>query len=291
MKPAPFTYHRPSSLAEALALLAEHGDDAKVLAGGQSLVPLMALRMARPAHVVDLARVPDLDAITVDDGASVTIGAMVRHATVEHSDDVATAAPLVHAAMPWIGHRAIRSRGTTVGSIAHGDSSAEMPAVVLATGATMTAASVRGERTIAAADFFAGYLQTALASDEVLTAVTFPAWSASAGGSVVEVARRHGDYALVGLACRLELDGDMIVDAALAFFGVAATPVRVDDAERALVGASATADTFAEAAAVVSASLTPPADLHATAAYRRHVAGVLTRRGLSAATIQIGAHA
>jgi carbon-monoxide dehydrogenase medium subunit len=191
--------------------------------------------------------------------------------------------------MPWIGHRAIRTRGTTVGSIAHGDSAAEMPAVVLATGATMTAASARGERTIAAADFFEGYLQTALAPDEILTAVTFPAWPAGATGSVVEVARRHGDYALVGLACRLEMDGDTITDAALAFFGVAATPVRVGAAEAVLMGASATPDVFAAAAETVSAVLAPPADLHATTAYRQHLAGVLTRRALGAATARIGA--
>jgi aerobic carbon-monoxide dehydrogenase medium subunit len=291
VKSPPFQYHRPDTLAEALALLAEHGDDAKVLAGGQSLVPLMAMRMGRPAVVIDIGRVPGLGGIEIGADRSCTIGAMVRHSAAERSAEVASLAPLVHRAMPLIAHRAIRTRGTVVGSIAHADPAAEMPAVALAVGATMTAESVSGERSIAASDFFEGYLQTALRADEILTRVTFPSWPAAAVGSVVEVARRHGDYALVGLVTRIELDGDTIVDAALAFFGAASTPVRVTEAERVLVGTSAPPDIVGRAAALVAEMLDPPADIHGTTPYRKHLAGVLTRRGLAEAAATIGVFA
>ena len=290
MKAAPFTYHRPSSLDEALALLAEY-DDAKVLAGGQSLVPLMALRMGKPEHVVDLGAVPGLDRITVGDDGSVSIGAMVRHEQAKRSPEIAQHAPLIRDTMPWVAHRAIRTRGTVVGSIAHADPAAEMPAVVLATGATMIATSSSGRREIAADDFFQGYLDTALRPDEIVTEVVFPAWPTNATGSVVEVARRHGDYALVGLVTKLEIDADMITGAALSFFGVAATARRVPVAEETLVGSPATSATFAAVAQIVSVELEPPRDIHGTTAYRKHLAGVLTVRGLEEAVNKIGAPA
>ncbi len=182
MKAAPFILHRPETLDETLALLAEHGDEAKIMAGGQSLIPLMAMRMGRPAHVIDMNRVAGVADITVGSDGSVTIGAMVRHATVERSADVATHAPLVHLAMPHIAHRAIRTRGTLVGSLAHADPAAEMPAVAVAAGATVTAASVAGRRDILATDFFEGYLQTALGPDELLLSATFPTWPSGAVG-------------------------------------------------------------------------------------------------------------
>ena len=291
MKAPPFTYHRPDTLDEALALLAEHGDDAKILAGGQSLIPLMGLRMGRPAHVVDIGRIPRLADITVDAGA-VTLGALVRHEQANTSELVAEHAPLIAKTMPWVAHRAIRTRGTVLGSIAHGDPAAEMPAVVIATDATLVATSTSGRREIAATDFFEGYLDTALRADEILTEVTFPAWPTNAAGSVVEVARRHGDYALVGLVTRLEVDADnLIVDAALAFFGAASTAIRVPTAEETLVGAPAVTDTFAAAAQIVSSELNPPADIHGSTPYRKHLAGALTRRGLDAAVATIGAPA
>jgi carbon-monoxide dehydrogenase medium subunit len=290
VKAPPFTYHRPDTLEEALSLLAEHGDDAKVLAGGQSLIPLMALRMGRPGHVVDIGRVPGLGDITVNADDSVTLGAMVRHAAAERSADLSTKAPLVHEAMPWIAHRAIRSQGTVVGSIAHGDPAAEMPAVVLATDATLVATSAAdGRREIAAADFFEGYLTTALRSDELLTDITFPAWPSTAVGAVTEVSRRHGDYALVGLVIRLEITDDIVTDAALAFFGAASTAVRVAVAEETLVDSPLTEETFAAVAKIAAAELEPPADIHGSTAYRKHLAGVLTRRGLAAAAGKIGA--
>lgn len=292
MKPPPFTYHRPDSLAAALDLLAEHGDEAKVLAGGQSLVPLMALRMGQPAHVVDIGDIAGLDSIAAggDDGAagSVTIGAMVRHEQAKQSSVIAEHAPLIAETMPHVAHRAIRSQGTVVGSIAHADPAAEMPAVVLATGATMIAASAAdGEREIAAADFFQGYLDTALRSDEILTAVRFPAWPTNAIGSTVEVARRHGDYALVGLVTKLEISDGTITDAALAFFGAASTALRVPVAEETLVDSPPTADTFEAVAKIVSSELDPPADIHGSTNYRKHLAGVVARRGLDRA-MQLG---
>lgn len=290
MKNPPFVYHRPDSLDAALALLAEHGDDAKILAGGQSLLPTMALRLGPPEQLIDIGRVPGLDTIEVADGA-VTIGALVRHATAEGSADVADNAPLIAQAMPLVGHRAIRNRGTVVGSIAHADPAAEMPAVVLATGATMLASSQAGSREISAEEFFEGYLTTSLRADELLTAVRFPAWGPTSTGAVVEVSRRHGDYAMVGLACRMDIEGGTIADAALAFFGVGATPIRCGPGEAALVGKAPGEETFAAAAAAVADALEPTADVHASANYRKHVAGVLTRNGLSTAAQQIGAAA
>lgn len=288
VKAPPFIYHRPDTLAEALSLLAEHGDEAKVLAGGQSLIPLMALRMGRPGHVVDIGAIPELANIEIDDGA-VTLGPLVRHEQAKRSPEIAQHAPLVAETMPWVAHRAIRSQGTVLGSIAHGDPAAEMPAVVLATQATLTATSVRGSRHIAANDFFEGYLDTALADDEILTGVTFPAWPDNAVGAVTEVARRHGDYALVGLAARIQLTGDIVTDAALAFFGAASTAVRVPVAEETLVDQPLTAETIDAVAQIVSAELDPPKDIHGTTAYRKHLAGVITRRGLNAAAAKIGA--
>jgi carbon-monoxide dehydrogenase medium subunit len=292
MKAPPFTYHRPATLDEALALLSEHGDEAKVLAGGQSLIPLMGLRMGRPDHVVDIGRIPGLDRIDVADDGAVTLGALVRHQQANTSDVIAEHAPLIADTMPWVAHRAIRTRGTVLGSIAHGDPAAEMPAVVLATQATLTATSVRGTREIAADDFFRGYLDTALDADEILTGVTFPAWPTNAVGSVVEVARRHGDYALVGVVTKLEIGGDdVITDAALAFFGAGSTALRVAAAEDALIGSPATSETFTAAARIVSTELEPPGDIHGSTAYRKHLAGTLTLRGLDTAAAKIGAAA
>lgn len=286
MKNPPFNYHRPESLDETLALLAEHGDEAKILAGGQSLLPVMALRLGRPEHLIDIGALPGLDSITVDNGVS--LGALVRHAQAEKSPEIAEHAPLVAAAMPHVGHRAIRNRGTVVGSIAHADAAAEMPAVCLATNAQMTLSSTGGTRVVTAADFFQGYFATALKPNEMLTTVEFPAWSPTAGGTVVEVSRRHGDYAMVGLACAIDAPEGVIANAALAFFGVASTAVRVPEAEAVLVGNPPSEEAFSAAARIVSEILEPDSDIHATASYRRHIAGVLTRKGLAEAASTIG---
>jgi carbon-monoxide dehydrogenase medium subunit len=278
-----FCYHRPSTVEEAVGLLGEYGGDAKVLAGGQSLVPLLALRLSHPEHLIDIGRVAGLDS-AVDGSGGFTVGAAVRHAAVERSPLTGRAAPLVAAAMPHIGHRAIRNRGTVCGSLAHADPAAELPAVALATGAELVARSADGERTIPAADFFVGYLTSALDETELLTAVRFPPWPASTGWSVQEVSRRHGDYALVGLAAVVGLgDGGRVERAALSFFGAGPTPLRVAEAERMLVGEHPGPAAFTEAAEVVVKTIEPPGDNHATAAYRAHVAGVLTRRCLAEA--------
>ena len=289
MKNPPFNYHRPASVDEALALLTEHGDEAKVLAGGQSLLPIMALRLGRPEHVIDIGAIDELKSISV--GGGITIGAMVRHAEAEKSAEVAEQTPLITAALPYVGHRAIRNRGTVVGSIAHADGAAEMPAVCLAIGAKMHIASSTQTRQVAAADFFQGFFTTSIEANELLTAVHFPAQSTSAGSTVVEISRRHSDYAMCGLACMIDAPDGTIVSAALSFFGVASAAVRATEAEAALVGKVPNNETFAAAATIVSNTLAPDDDIHATAAYRRHIAGVLTRRGLAEATSQIGIRA
>lgn len=287
MKNPPFNYHRPATLDEALALLDEHSDDAKILAGGQSLLPVMALRLGRPEHVIDIGAIDELATIHVTNG--VTIGAMVRHAEAEKSPDVATTAPLVTAALPHVGHRAIRNRGTVVGSIAHADAAAEMPAVCLATGATMHIASTAGQRSVAASDFFDGFFTTVLEPNELLVAVHFPAVTATTGSSVVEISRRHGDYAMVGLACQVDIVDNLIATAALSFFGVSSKPERAGHAEASLIGKPPGEEAFAEAARIVAESMEPNSDIHATAAYRRHLAGVVTKRGLTEAVTKSGA--
>jgi len=264
-----------------VALLAEHGDDAKVLAGGQSLVPLMALRMSRPGHLVDIGRIVGADRIDVGEDGAVTIGALVRHEQALRSPLIAEHAPLVAAALPHVAHRAIRSRGTVVGSVAHADPAAEMPAVALATGATMIARSATGERAIAAEDFFVGYLESALEPDELLVEMRLPPWPADAAATVFEVARRHGDYALVGVAAKVVTEGDTVVDAALAYFGIGARPVRVPAVEQRLVGRALDPDTVAAAAAIATAELAPGGDIHGSSDYRRHLAGVVTRKALA----------
>jgi carbon-monoxide dehydrogenase medium subunit len=280
-----FDYHRPDTVDGAVALLATYGEDGKVLAGGQSLLPLLALRMTQFGHLIDIGRVQSLQSIDVDDDGSVWVGAAVTHARVERSDVMAVAAPVVVGAMPHIGHRAIRSRGTVCGSLAHADPAAELPAVALAVGAEMIVQGPAGQRTLAAGDFFDGYLSSALADDELLVGVRFPAWAPRAGWSVLEVSRRHGDFALVGLVTTLEIDeAGLLRRPALSFFGAASTPVRVAEAEQLLDGNAPDPTLFAEAARVVTSALEPAGDDHASSEYRAHVAGVLTRRGLAEAT-------
>lgn len=290
MKFPPFSYHRPTSVPEAVALLAEHGADAKVLAGGQSLLPVMALRLGQPDHLVDIGRIESLCHIEVT-ASGLRIGAGVTHAEAEDSSTVATHAPLLASALPWIGHRAIRNRGTVCGSIAHADPAAELPAVALAADATLVAVSVRGERRIPASGFFEGFLTTVLAADELLVAVEFPAMSPGTHSKVYELARRHGDYAMVGLAASLRIDGMGVVEAAaLSYFAVGSTPVRVRVAEDALVGQPITAAAIASTASTVRTELDPPSDNHASANYRRHIAGVITERVLTSITSSENAH-
>jgi carbon-monoxide dehydrogenase medium subunit len=278
-----FAYHRPDTVAGALELLDELGDDAKVLAGGQSLLPVLALRMNAVPNLVDIARIPELGEIEVGPGG-ITIGAGVRHAQAEFSPVVAEHAPLISGALPYVGHRAIRNRGTVCGSLAHADPSAELPAVALALDARMIVAGSDGDRMVAAEDFFQGVFTADLSETELLRAVHIPAWSARSGWSVRELSRRHGDFAIVGLACAVELDEEgAFAKAALSYFGVAGRPTRVGEAEAALVGRHPGEELYAEVAGVVSSVLEPAADLHGSSSYRKHIAGLLAKQCLTEA--------
>ena len=285
MKPAPFTYHAPKTLHEAVGLLATHGYDAKILAGGQSLIPTMNFRLAQPSVLIDLNGVLDLASIRPGNDGGVRIGAMSRHAQVEHSPVVAERAPLIHEAMPLIAHPQIRNRGTFGGSIAHADPASELPAVLLTLQGRVQARSQRGLRWIEADDFFLGLFTTALEPDELLTEVAFLPLPPRSGWSVQEVSRRHGDYALVGAAALVELDAAGVCQAArLTFFGVGDGPVAAKEAAAALKGARPGPDSIAQAAELASTvDVDPNSDIHATPAYRRHLARVLGGRVLTTA--------
>jgi aerobic carbon-monoxide dehydrogenase medium subunit len=275
-------YEAPTTIAEAVGLLAEHQDEASVLAGGQSLIPLMALRLARPAVLIDINGLSELSGVSVTDG-QLAIGAMTREYVAEESEAVADIVPLLAAALPLIGHEAIRSRGTIGGSLAHADPAAELPAVALALAAEFVVRSRSGDRVVPAAEWFEGYLATSRRPDEILVEVRFPAAAPGTGVAFQEVARRHGDFAIVGLAASLTLAGGAISDARLAFAGVADVPVRAADAEELLVGERPSAELFEEAARRATAGIDPPADLNGSSEYRKKVAAALVRRGLQAA--------
>jgi len=283
MKPAPFEYHAPRTLSEAVSLLRDLGEDTKVLAGGQSLVPMMALRLARFDHLVDLNRVGELAGVERRDG-TLRVGALVRQARIERDRTVAEAVPLMAKATPLIGHFQIRNRGTIGGSLAHADPTAEYPAVALALDAKLELASAAGTRVVPASEFFVSTFMTAAEADEVLTAIRFPVWAGRCGFAVEEVARRLGDFALTGAACGVELDdSDRIARAAIGMFGMGSTPLRASEAEKALTGNPATGADVAEAGRAAAAESDPPGDIHASAAYRRAVGGVVVARALRAA--------
>jgi carbon-monoxide dehydrogenase medium subunit len=285
VKPAPFAYHRPETAAEATTLLADLGDGAKVLAGGQSLVALLALRLAVFDHLVDISRIPELQGIERRDG-SLWIGAGTTDADVERSDAVAEGAPLVAKAMPYIGHFQIRNRGTVGGSIAHADPAAELPAVALALDAVMHVVSSRGARTIEARDFFDGVWSTAMADDELLVGVTFPVWGDRSGFAVEEVARRHGDFAIAGSTVGIDLDeDDRISRCAIALLGMGSTPERARLAEEQARGRRIDEVDAAELGRLATADLEAiPDDLHGSAAYRRRVGAVTVARAWTAAS-------
>lgn len=276
MKPAPFAYHRPDSLAGALEVLAGE-PEAKVLAGGQSLLPLLSMRLASPAALVDIGRLPGLDRIEVTD-AGVRVGALVRHADLLAHDGVRRVQPLVAMALGHVAHPTIRNRGTTVGSVVHADPAAEMPVVLRLLGGTIDAASQAGTRTVTADELFVGPLETSLRSDEVATSAWFPALPPDAGVGFAEVSRRHGDYALVGVAALVRLApgeeaAGEVVEARAGYLSVAEVPTVVD-----LTGVAPE-----DAGAAALGSLDPDDDVHATAAYRRQLVRVLTARVLQAA--------
>jgi aerobic carbon-monoxide dehydrogenase medium subunit len=283
MKLPPVDYEAPETISEVVGLLADHEDEASVLAGGQSLIPLLALRLAHPAVLVDINGVAELSGVSAADGW-VAIGAMTREYVAEESETVADTVPLLAAALPLIGHEAIRSRGTIGGSLAHADPAAELPAVARALDAEFVVRGPSGERIIPAEEWFEGYLTTSRRPDELLTQVRFPAAGPGTGVSFQEVARRHGDFAIVGLAASLTLSDGTISDARLAFAGMSDVPVRAQDAEELLAGEEPLPELFEEAARRAIDGMNPPADLHGSSDYRRKVAAALVRRALRTAT-------
>ena len=279
MKPAKFEYHAPSTLDEAIALLVRYGGEAKLLAGGQSLVPLLNFRLSRPAALVDVNRIPALAYIREDDG-TVAFGAMTRQRTIEFSPLVARRLPLLLEATRWVGHLPIRSRGTIGGSIAHADPSAEYPAVLTALDGEVVVQGPKGRRTLKPGELFETYLTTSLAPDELLVEVRLPASPAGAGHAFEEFARRHGDFALVGIAAMLVRDGSRCATARLASAGAGPVPVRLRAAEEILERDGLGDTAIAAAARRASELVEPDSDLHASADYRRHLVGVLTERAL-----------
>lgn len=283
MKPPPFGYAAPTTVEEVLDLLATHADDEpRVLAGGQSLVPLMNFRLAQPRFLVDLRRVDALTKIRTD-SEYLVMGAMLRQSDLERSPEVALAAPLLAEAVGFVAHPPIRNRGTIGGSLAHADPAAELPAVALALDAELVAAGPAGTRTIPASEFFLGPLTSALGPDEVLTEIRLPRRQHVGGHAFVEFARTHGNFAVVGVAVVVELDGDTVARASIALSGMASTPVRAAAAERTLVGSSADAATIGAAVDAAVAELSPSGDLHAGAETRRELAATYLRRGIELA--------
>ena len=288
MKPAPFEYAAPSSLDEAISLLQQHGDeDVKLLAGGQSLVPLLSMRMARPELLIDLNPIDELQYIREENGG-LAIGAMTRKRAVEESELVRRLQPVLLAATQLVAHPQIRNRGTVGGSMAHADPAAEYPALAIVLGVELRTAGPDGERRIAAEDFFQSYLTTALEPVEVLTEVRVPILAPGTGWSFVEVARRHGDFAMTGAAVTLRLDGrgsrGSISEARIVLFGVGPTAVRVREVEQLVMGEQPSDRLFQEAGRAAGEGLEDPlSDVHASAEYRRHLARVLTARALGEA--------
>lgn len=280
MKPAAFEYHAPESVDDAASLLSSHGDDSKVLAGGQSLVPMMSFRLARPTNIVDINGITDLNYIR-SNGGGLRIGATARQSAVEESSDVADAAPLLVEASGHVGHRAIRNRGTLAGSLAHNDPASEYPAVLMALGASVTAVSSAGSRVLSVEDLVSGYfLSTTLGPDELITEVLVPAQSG--GHGFAEFARRHGDFAVAGAAAVVTMNGNGVSSASITAFG-GTQPARLDEAEAALAGSDGGSAAVAEAAARAAAQFPSTDDIHGSADYRRNLIDVLTRRALQQA--------
>ena len=288
MLPAPFEYHRPDTLEEALQLLAEHGEDAKVLAGGQSLIPLMKLRFAAPARLIDVNRIPGLDAIEETEGF-LRIGALVRHNTLAASGVIKERYPTIAAAAPMISDPIVRNLGTIGGSLAHADPSGDLGSVMLALGATVVVRSSDGEREIAAADLAEGPFQSSIAADELLTEIRVPSPGPRSGGTYLKLERKVGDFATVAAAIYLTLENGSIGKAGIGLTSVGLTNLKADAAEAALVGASPREDAWAEAGRLAAEAAQPATDIRGSADYKRHVVDVYVRRGLATAAEMAGA--
>ena len=281
MKAPSFAYARPDSLGEALGLLAAHGQDARVLAGGQSLLASLNMRLSSPELLVDITGLRELSGIRVQDGA-LRIGALTRHCELERSAEVARHVPLLAQAVPHVAHAAIRNAGTLGGSIALADPAAEYPACALALEATLVIAGARGERRVAARDFFRGLYSTALEPQELLLAAEFPLLEPGYRSAFLELARRHGDYAIVGVAAHGRVEGGRFSDLRLAYLGLGASAVRAQRAAAALEGKAYGPQTVAAAQAALGEELDPSPDLYHSAATKLHLARVLTGRALAA---------
>ena len=287
MKPPPFRYVRAGSLADALSALASEGDEARLLAGGQSLIAMMNLRLVRPSALVDVNGVSELDYIRADDG-TLTVGALTRLSTAEVSQGVAGACPLMSEAIRHIAHRPIRNRGTVGGNLSHADPSSELPAVALAVDAQMVVQRNGAVRRVAAEDFFVGALTTSMEPDEALTAIEVPCRPDGQGWSFMEVSPRKGDYALVGLAVTLSVENGRCSACRVVYTGNGDRARRIPEVESAVVGEEAGAGTFGAAGEVAGRHIEPNSDLHASEQYRRDIASVLTRRALEQAAARCG---
>ena len=286
MKPAPFDYAAPATVDEAVTLLAARGDEAKILAGGQSLVPMMNFRLVRPAYLIDINRIDSLAGIAERDGR-LHIGAMTRHRAVERSALVGEKNGLLAEGVRLIGHAAIRSRGTVGGSIVHADPTAELPAILAALDGAVKVVGPNGRRTIGWRDLFQTYFTTSLEPSEICEEVIIPTLPPGAGWAFEEFARRHGDFAVVGIAVVLWAEGGRCTEARIAVTGAGPTPVRATEAEACLTGEAPTPALFEEAGRRVVEAVEPDADLHASEAYRRHLAKVLTVRALRRAAARL----
>jgi carbon-monoxide dehydrogenase medium subunit len=288
MLPAPFEYHRPDTLEEALQLLAEHGEDAKVLAGGQSLIPLMKLRFAAPARLIDINRIPGLDAIEETEGF-LRIGALVRHNKLAASDVIRDRYPTIAAAAPMISDPIVRNLGTIGGSLAHADPSGDLGSVMLALGAPTVVRSRDGEREIAAADLAEGPFQSSLAPNELMTEIRVPSPPPRSGGTYLKLERKVGDFATVAAAIFLTLENGSIARAGIGLTSVGLTNLKAEAAEAALAGASPGDDAFTEAGRLAAEASQPTTDVRGSADYKRHIVDVYVRRGLAAAAEMAGA--
>ncbi|MFD2001247.1 FAD binding domain-containing protein [Peribacillus frigoritolerans] len=286
MKPAKFNYLRPSSLEEAVHYLSEYGDDAKVLSGGQSLIPLLNMRLSTPKYIIDIGRVGGLSYIHAD-GESLVIGALTKHRDIEKSKLVKEKCPLLSEAIRWVGHEQIRNRGTVGGSIAHGDPSAELPCVLTALRGEIVLADENGEEIVSPEEFFLTYMLTSLQPDQLVKEIRFPIIKPASGSAFVEVARRHGDFGLVEVAAVVDLSEEgSFSEVKLAIGGVNSIPTALEDVERLLFGKEPNEELFKKASDLTMELVEPESDLHGTAEYRRELSGTMVIRALKKATIR-----
>ncbi|HEY6114417.1 MAG TPA: xanthine dehydrogenase family protein subunit M [Candidatus Dormibacteraeota bacterium] len=282
MFPAAFDYRAPTTLDEALSVLKQHGDEAKVMAGGQSLIPLLKLRFSRPELVVDIARIPGLNGIERDDG-HVAIGALARHVDIERSKELAASAPMLQEAAHWIADPLVRNRGTLAGSICHADPAGDWGSVILAMHADVVARSASGTRVIHASDFFKGPFETAIKPDEVVTEIRIPVAMGRNGGAYLKLERKVGDFATVAVAVHVRLDGDRIETAGIGLTAVGPTNIQATEAERSLHGKEPTDKVIADAARLAAEAAEPKEDVRGSAAYKKDVVRVFVQRGLKTA--------